>query len=100
MVASFAGRLDLSRSRYVFSVLTYGGSGGESALAQLDGILRQKSGRGLSAGWIVKMPGNYILMYEPPTGKKRETILATETRRERNPARHTSRDMPEQLGEP
>jgi ferredoxin len=77
MVASFATRLDLARVRYVFSVLTYGGGGGESALVQLDGILKKRCGRGLSAGYFVVMPGNYILMYEPPTGEKQETILAS-----------------------
>ena len=76
MVASFAGRLDLSRSQYTFSVVTLGGFGGPSALRQLDGILKKRSWRGLDAGFMVRMPGNYILMYESPAGKKRERILA------------------------
>ena len=75
MVALFASHLDLTRVRYTFSVLTYGGGGGESALAQLDKILRKRSNRGLSAGYFVLMPGNYILRYEPPTGEKLEKIL-------------------------
>jgi len=75
MAASFAERLDLSRSQYVFSVVTMGGSGGSAALRQLDGILTRK-GRGLDAGFMVKMPGNYLLMYGPPSGTKREKILA------------------------
>lgn len=77
MVASFAARLNLSRVSYVFSVLTYGGGGEISTLAQLDDILKKKSGRGLSAGYSVLMPGNYILMYEPPTGEKQEKILTS-----------------------
>lgn len=77
MVRSFAERLDVTRVPYIFSVLTYGGGGEKSALAQLDGILKKRSGRGLSAGYSVMMPGNYILMYEPPTGKKQEAILST-----------------------
>ena len=74
MVAGFAGRLDLSRSQYTFSVVTYGGSGGSSALGQLDSILKKRN-RGLDAGFMVKMPGNYILMYSSPAGKKREKVL-------------------------
>jgi ferredoxin len=75
MVAECAGRLDLSRSQYIFSVVTYGGSGGSSALRQLDSILRRRN-RGLDAGFMVKMPGNYILMYSSPSGKKQEKVLA------------------------
>ncbi len=76
MVASFAGRLRPAADRYLFGIVTQGGSGGPAALRQLDGILRERTGRGLDAGFIVKMPGNYILMYEPPSGMKREKILA------------------------
>jgi ferredoxin len=76
MVAEFAGRLDLSRATYVFSVVTYGGSGAAPALRQLDGILKKRRARGLDAGFMVKMPGNYILLYESPAGTKREKLLA------------------------
>jgi ferredoxin len=76
MVASFAGRLRLTGAGYVFAVLTFGGGGGSSTLRQLDGILRAHSSRGLDAGFMVKMPGNYIRMYESPGGEKRDTLLA------------------------
>ena len=76
MVASFTGRLDLSRMQYVFSVVTFGGSGASSALRQLDSILKNRQERGLDAGFMVKMPGNYILMYGSPAGTKREKLLA------------------------
>jgi len=75
LVARFAGRLDLSRAGYTFAVLTMGGSGSSSALRQLDAILRTRSARGLDAGFAVRMPGNYVLMYAPPAGEKREKIL-------------------------
>lgn len=77
MVAGFAGRLDLSKAKYVFSVVTFGGSGAAPALQQLDSILKKRRDYGLDAGFMVKMPGNYILLYESPTGEKREKILAT-----------------------
>ncbi len=65
IVADFAGRVDLSRVSYTFSVITMGGTGGKAALRQLDGILEDGPGRsGLDAGFSVRMPGNYILMYE------------------------------------
>jgi ferredoxin len=74
IVAEFARHLDLSRSQYIFSVVTYGGSGGSSAIGQLDSILKMGN-RGLDAGFMVKMPGNYILMYSSPAGRKRENML-------------------------
>jgi ferredoxin/flavodoxin len=76
MVAEFVGRLDRSQVQYVFSVVTFGGSGGPSTLHQLDSILKKRQDRGLDAGFMVKMPGNYILMYGSPAGKKREKLLA------------------------
>lgn len=76
MVASFAGRLDLAAAKYVFAVVTHGGGGGSAALHQLDSVLRKRQDRGLDAGFEVTMPGNYILMYGSPTGKKQEEILA------------------------
>lgn len=77
MVAGVAERLDLSAVPYVFAVVTHGGGGGSSALQQFDTILRKRKERGLDAGFSVKMPGNYVLMYSPPTGIKQEEILAT-----------------------
>lgn len=76
MVENFAQRLDLSGSQYLFSVVTLGGSGGASTLRQLDDILRKREGRGLDAGFLLMMPGNYILMYGSPAGEKREKLLA------------------------
>lgn len=71
MVVSFAERLDLAAADYVFSIVTHGGGGGSAALRQLDGILGERAGRGLDAGFAVNMPGNYILMYGSPAGEKR-----------------------------
>jgi ferredoxin len=65
IVAEFAGRLDISRAGYTFGIVTMGGIG-VSALHQLDGIFRQQCGRGLDAGFAVRMPGNF-----PPVGKSR-----------------------------
>lgn len=75
MVAAFVERLDLTGTKYIFSVVTFGGSGDAPTLRQLDAILKKRSGRGLDAGFGVRMPGNYVLMYEPPTGAKREKII-------------------------
>lgn len=75
MVAGFAGRLDLSRAGYTFAVVTMGGMG-VSALRQLDGILRERRGRGLDAAFAVRMPGNFPPLSRPPADRKRDAILA------------------------
>jgi ferredoxin len=75
IVAEFAERLDLSGTGYCFAVLTMGGMGG-SALHQLEDIVRKHGGRQLDASFAVRMPGNYVPLYEPPQGKKQEDILA------------------------
>jgi len=63
LVADFAARLNPGGVSYLFAVVTMGGSGGSAALQQLDGILQKgPGGRGLDAGFMVRMPGNYILM--------------------------------------
>jgi ferredoxin len=77
MVEEFVKRLDLSRTRYAFGVVTFGGSGSAPALRQLDAILMKQHGRGLDAGLSAKMPGNYIFMYSSPAGKKQADLLAS-----------------------
>jgi hypothetical protein len=75
IVAEFAQRLDLSSTGYCFAVLTMGGMGG-SALHQMDSIVGKHGGRQLDASFTVRMPGNFVPLYDPPQGKKREEILA------------------------
>ncbi|KAF5042899.1 hypothetical protein DSECCO2_507850 [anaerobic digester metagenome] len=69
MIAGFADRLDLSRAKYTFAVVTMGGLG-VSALHQLDRILRERQNRRLDAAFAVSMPGNFPpLMRSVPAGK-------------------------------
>ena len=69
MVADFAERLDLSRAKYTFAVVTMGGIG-VSALNQLDKIFNRRQNRRLDAGFAVRMPGNFPpLMRSVPAGK-------------------------------
>lgn len=82
IVAGFAGRLDLSRAGYAFALITMGGGGGSAAIRQLDRVLRGvPGGKGLEAGFAVRMPGNYILMYSPPGGTGVGAILEKADRR-------------------
>ena len=98
LVADFAARLDPTGVPYIFAVVTMGGSGGSAALRQLDGILRRRGGgRELDAGFMVKMPGNYILMYESPMGGRQEQILAEADRQVKEIAGKVGRGHHEKL---
>jgi ferredoxin len=82
IVAEFGRRLDLSKVPYSFTVMTLGGSGGSAALYQLDQILEEGPGRkGPDAGFTVRMPGNYIMMYGAANENRITRILAESNRR-------------------
>ncbi|MFA5332259.1 MAG: EFR1 family ferrodoxin [Methanoregula sp.] len=75
MVAEFVSRLGIPTGCYVFAVVTMGGSG-ISALHQIEDIIETKNKRKLDAGFAVVMPGNYPPLSAPPSGEKKEKILA------------------------
>jgi len=75
IVAEFAGRLDLSKAGYTFCIMTSGGFGG-SALHQANDIVRKKNGRPLDAAWAVRMVGNFVPLYSPAEGRKKDNNLA------------------------
>ena len=81
MVAEFAGRFDRSNAGYTFAVVTYGGSGSEPTLRQLDAAIKKQDGRGLDAGFSVKMPGNYILMYDTLSKENCDSLFAAAEKR-------------------
>ena len=74
MVAEFAGRLDLSGANYTFAVVTMGGIG-VSALHQIDGIVRERRGRGLDAAFSVRMPGNFPPLMRSVAAEKCDKVL-------------------------
>jgi Pyruvate/2-oxoacid:ferredoxin oxidoreductase delta subunit len=75
IVAEFLKRLDLRTAGYTFCVLTMGGIGA-SALHQAESIVEKKNGRPLDAAWVVRMVGNFVPLYSPPEGAKKEKALA------------------------
>lgn len=82
IVAEIAAPLDLGGARYVFAVCTNGGSGAAPSLRQLDRVLQAgPGGRGLDAGFAVRMPGNDILLYDREEDTVLERTLADANRR-------------------
>jgi len=76
IVGDFLRRLRIGGAPYVFGIITLGGTGG-SALKMMNAALMEKNGKGLDAGFIVKMPGNFPPVSSPPTGNKLNAIFST-----------------------
>jgi Pyruvate/2-oxoacid:ferredoxin oxidoreductase delta subunit/flavodoxin len=70
IAVEFVKQLAVKPSVYYFGLATFGGSGGLT-IKQLDSLLKEK-GAGLSAGWMVQMPGNYTPLYGAPKQKTQE----------------------------
>jgi len=63
IVYDFINKLDLSKSNYIFTIITSAGDINEQPLQQLNKILLTK-GKLLNAGFYVTMPSNYIIGYD------------------------------------
>ncbi|MFX1329192.1 MAG: EFR1 family ferrodoxin [Promethearchaeota archaeon] len=63
IVAEFISKLDLSNSKYIFTVITSAGDINEQPLQQLNKMLKRKSKK-LNAGFFITMPSNYIIGYD------------------------------------
>jgi len=66
IVHDFINKLSLSKSNYIFTVITSAGDINEQPLQQLNKILETKS-KALSAGFFVTMPSNFIIGYDVPS---------------------------------
>jgi len=79
MVRDFIDRFTVAVDAYVFAVLTLGGTGA-SALKQINQGLNKHNGRGINAGFLVRMPANFPPLSVPPTGQKQVSILSAAER--------------------
>lgn len=76
IVAEFLNRINLKPSAYVFSVATFGGLAGRAhSLAK---EILKKRGIKLSAGFSVRMPGNYTPLYGAIPEKKQGELFKKE----------------------
>jgi ferredoxin len=73
IVADFAGRIRIGEGKKAYAIATYGGMAGK-VLPMLDAIL-SKEGPGLSAGFLVKMPGNCITLYSAASKSKQDELF-------------------------
>ncbi|HME54132.1 MAG TPA: EFR1 family ferrodoxin [Candidatus Lokiarchaeia archaeon] len=63
IVYTFVEKLDLSQTKSIFALVTLGGKIHGGALHQLNKLLKKKS-NSLAAGFYIRFPGNYIIIYE------------------------------------
>lgn len=75
VVADFVKKLRLSSDEvpYVYTLVTYGGKAGGSVQALQ--IALEKRYITLNAAFGVKMPDNYVIMYNPSTPEQAEDVL-------------------------
>jgi ferredoxin len=74
IVAEFCRRLEAKPSAYVFAVATCGGNAA-GTLRQLRAALVAR-GLSLSAGYVLRMPGNYTPLYGAPSPKSQARLFA------------------------
>jgi len=73
IVKKFLEKLSVNKNCYIFAVATYGGIAG-AALQQTAKVLKKHSMK-LSAGFLIKMPGNYTPLYEAIPQKEQEEMF-------------------------
>ncbi|PRR82174.1 EFR1 family ferrodoxin [Clostridium vincentii] len=61
IVENFIKKLNINKSTYVFAVANYGGMPG-NALKQVNDLIEDRYAK-LNSGFIINMPGNYIVLY-------------------------------------
>ena len=72
-VHTFIEKLDIKQGTYIFAVITMGGVG-HGTIAALEKTLKAKGLR-LDYGKGIKMPDNYVLLYNPTEPDKADEIL-------------------------
>lgn len=79
IIRDFLNKLNVSEDTMIYAVANCGGLPGR-ALDMADDILRSR-GRKLRGGFIIKMPGNYIIGYGAPSEKDQKKAFAKEKER-------------------
>ncbi|MDD3297072.1 MAG: EFR1 family ferrodoxin [Candidatus Omnitrophica bacterium] len=85
IVRDFLKRLDVSHDVYIFAVATFAGAAGE-ALGQANNELKAR-GLKLSSGFLIKMPGNYIPLYEAISSERQAKLFKKESQKVRKIAK-------------
>ena len=79
IIHEFLEKLNVSRDTYLYVVANYGGLAGK-ALDQCKEILERRD-LTLSAGFLIRMPGNFIIGYGARSEKEQKKIFAKENQK-------------------
>ena len=79
IIRDFIKKLDVSENTYIYAIANYGGLPGK-ALDMCEDLLREKDLK-LSSGYLILMPGNYILGYGAKDQKTQEKQFASEKKK-------------------
>ncbi|MFX0003556.1 MAG: EFR1 family ferrodoxin [Candidatus Hodarchaeota archaeon] len=72
IVYDFINKLNLTKTNYIFAIITSAGDINEQPLQQLKKLLKAK-GKTLNAGFYITMPSNYIIGYDvDPESRQKE----------------------------
>lgn len=79
IICDFLSKLDVSDDTFIYAIANYGGLPGK-ALDQCKDILKE-NGLILSAGFLINMPGNYILGYGAKNKEIQDKLFAKERKK-------------------
>lgn len=75
IVEEFIGRMRFDNTPYLYLVLSFGTAPGQ-AMSRAERLL-SRHGHGLNGRLTVRMPKNYIIMFDPPTEREVRRILSS-----------------------
>ncbi len=81
IIADFLQKVNVSKNTYIYAVANYGGMPGK-ALDQCQEIL-EKRNLTLSAGFLIRMPGNFIIGYGARGESEQRKLFAKESKKVR-----------------
>ncbi|MDO5292311.1 MAG: EFR1 family ferrodoxin [bacterium] len=76
IIKEFTKKLHVSKNTYVYAIANYGGLPGKALDLCKEGL--ESKGNHLDAGFLIPMPGNYILWYEAFSEEKQLALFQKE----------------------
>jgi len=77
IVYDFIEKIDLTKSKYFFTVVTSAGDITDLPLQQIEKLLKVKT-KSLNAGFMINMPNNYIIGYDIHSEKRQKEFFESE----------------------